>query len=80
MDGITDHFVVVTGRGVDAQGRTYYQFHDPATRNESRGRDTNPSNRFYVDERTGGLYRPASGAARYVVDRRYDVAMVRPNA
>ncbi|HYO55441.1 LysM peptidoglycan-binding domain-containing protein [Archangium sp.] len=79
-DDITDHFVVVTGRGVDAQGRTYYQFHDPATRNESQGRDTHPSNRFYVDERTGGLYRPGNSAALYAVDRRYDVAMIRPNA
>ncbi|HZI15417.1 MAG TPA: LysM peptidoglycan-binding domain-containing protein, partial [Myxococcus sp.] len=79
-DGITDHFVVVTGRGTDSQGRTFYTFHDPATRNASRGSDTNPANRFYVDGQTGGLYRPAPGNGRYVVDRRYDVSMVRPNA
>jgi LysM repeat protein len=78
-DGITDHFVVVTGRGVDAQGRTFYTFHDPATRNASRGGDTHPANRFYVDDPTGGLYRSAPGNGRYVVDRRYDVSMIRTN-
>lgn len=80
VDAITDHFVVVTGRGVDAQGRTYYTFNDPATRNASRGADTNPNNRFYVDERTGNLYRPGNVASGLVVDRRFDVSMIRPNA
>lgn len=79
-DAITDHFVVVTGRGTDAQGRTYYTFHDPATSNASRGGDTNPRNRFYVDERTGGLYRDGNVASGLVVDRRFDVSMIRPNA
>ncbi len=79
-DAITDHFVVVTGRGTDAQGRTFYTFHDPATRNASRGADTNPNNRFYIDERTGGMYRPGNVASGLVVDRRFDVSMVRPNA
>lgn len=80
VDAITDHFVVVTGRGVDAQGRTYYTFNDPATRNASRGADTNANNRFYVDERTGNLYRPGNVASGLVVDRRFDVSMIRPNA
>ncbi|MCP3163506.1 LysM peptidoglycan-binding domain-containing protein [Myxococcus qinghaiensis] len=78
-DGITDHFVVITGRGVDQQGRTYYTFNDPATRNQSRGADTNANNRFYVDENTGGLTRPGPRNG-YVVGRQFDVSMVRPNA
>ncbi|NTX35291.1 LysM peptidoglycan-binding domain-containing protein [Myxococcus sp. CA033] len=78
-DGITDHFVVITGRGVDQQGRTYYTFNDPATRNQSRGADTNPNNRFYVDENTGGLTRPGPRTG-YVVGRQFDVSMIRPNA
>ena len=79
-DGLTDHFVTITGRGTDEKGRTYYTFHDPGTRYASKGQDTNPNNRFYVDERTGGLYRPGSAARGDITARRYDVAMVRPNA
>ncbi|MBZ4412041.1 LysM peptidoglycan-binding domain-containing protein [Myxococcus sp. MISCRS1] len=78
-DGITDHFVVITGRGTDAQGRTYYTFNDPATRNQSRGADTNANNRFYVDPNTGNLTRPGPRDG-YVVGRQFDVTMVRPNA
>ncbi|QQR45081.1 LysM peptidoglycan-binding domain-containing protein [Myxococcus xanthus] len=79
VDGITDHFVVITGRGTDEQGRTYYTFHDPATNHEQRGADTNPNNRFYVDQDTGNLYRegPTTGN---VVQRHFEVSMVRPNA
>ncbi|WP_228565413.1 LysM peptidoglycan-binding domain-containing protein [Myxococcus sp. AB036A] len=79
VDGITDHFVVITGRGTDEQGRTYYTFHDPATNHQQRGADTNPNNRFYVDQDTGNLYRegPTTGN---VVQRHFEVSMVRPNA
>ncbi|ATB45001.1 LysM peptidoglycan-binding domain-containing protein [Corallococcus macrosporus] len=79
VDGITDHFVMITGRGVDEQGRTYYTFHDPATNHRERGADTNPNNRFYVNPDTGNLYRegPTTGA---VVQRHFEVTMVRPNA
>ncbi|WNG17440.1 LysM peptidoglycan-binding domain-containing protein [Cystobacter fuscus] len=79
-DGLTDHFVTITGRGTDDKGRTYYTFHDPGTRHASKGQDTHPNNRFYVDERTGGLYRPGSSATGEITGRHYDVAMVRPNA
>jgi len=79
-DGLTDHFVTITGRGVDEKGRTYYTFHDPGTKNASKGQDTNPNNRFYVDDKTGNLYRPGQEANGYVTDRRYEVAMVRRNA
>ena len=78
-DGLTDHFVTITGRGVDDKGRTYYTFHDPGTTNASKGKDTNPNNRFYVDEKTGAMTRPGKSAEGYVTDRRFDVAMVRRN-
>ncbi|WP_375760084.1 LysM peptidoglycan-binding domain-containing protein [Corallococcus exercitus] len=78
-DGLTDHFVTITGRGVDDKGRTYYTFHDPGTTNASKGKDTNPNNRFYVDDKTGNMYRPGKAANGYVTDRHYDVAMVRIN-
>ncbi len=31
-DKMTDHFVTITGRGTDSQGRAYYTFNDPGTR------------------------------------------------
>ena len=79
VDELTDHFVTITGRGVDEKGRTYYTFHDPGTKNASKGRDTNPNNRFYVDDKTGMMYRPGKEANGYVTDRRFEVAMVRRN-
>jgi murein DD-endopeptidase MepM/ murein hydrolase activator NlpD len=78
-DKMTDHFVVVTGRDVDAQGRVSYAFHDPATSVASRGSDTNPKNRFLVDPKTGGLYRDGKRATGYVTDRQFHVSMVRRN-
>ncbi|MBM4781936.1 MAG: hypothetical protein GQE15_30010 [Archangiaceae bacterium] len=71
-DGVTDHWIVVTGKGVDAEGREFYTFHDPGRRSETNGSDQNPANRLYVDEATGGLYSlDANG------DRRYDLTAVR---
>jgi peptidoglycan hydrolase-like protein with peptidoglycan-binding domain len=77
VDGLTDHFVTITGRGVDEQGRTFYKFHDPATQHTSRGADTNPNNRFYVDPDTGNLYRPGAAATGPNLERRYELSMVR---
>jgi hypothetical protein len=79
VDALTDHFVVITGRGVDEQGRTYYAFHDPSASRGDKGSDTNPKNRLCVDEATGRMYRPGKDAAGLVVDRRLEVAMVRRN-
>jgi hypothetical protein len=79
VDQLTDHFVLITGRGVDEQGRTFYTFHDPGTRRADVGPDTNPNNRFYVDDSTGMMYRPGPHEG-FVVDRGYDVSMVRLNA
>ncbi|QRN96830.1 LysM peptidoglycan-binding domain-containing protein [Archangium violaceum] len=77
-DKLTDHFVVITGRGVDDKGRTYYTFHDPGTTQTAKGADTNPNNRFYVDD-NGKMYRPGKQATGYVTDRQLEVAMVRRN-
>src|SRR5882757_7263921 len=70
-DGITDHFVAITGRGTDDQGRRYYTFHDPATQ---AGSDSDPHCRFYVDPDTGGLYRPnSSNTSNKWLNMRYEV-------
>lgn len=79
VDKITDHFVVITGQGIDSEGRTYYKFIDPGTKHESTGSDTNIKNRFYVDEETGKLYKPGTDATGYGYERRYEVSMVRRN-
>lgn len=72
QDGITDHFVVITGRGTDAQGRQYYTYNDPATRNQSTG----TSQRFYVDQNSGNLVHSGSVASGYVANRHTEMSMV----
>lgn len=79
VDGITDHFVTITGRGTDDKGKTYYTFMDPASTNAQRGSDLNPNNRFYVDDK-GLMSREGKMGKGYVTDRHFEVAMVRRNA
>lgn len=78
VDKVTDHFVVITGKGTDDAGKPYYTFNDPGTTNRTRGADTNPNNRFYVDD-NGMLFRDGAHARGPVTDRRYEVSMVRRN-
>ncbi|HVE83186.1 MAG TPA: peptidoglycan-binding domain-containing protein [Myxococcales bacterium] len=55
-EGITDHFVLITGRHTDPKtGETYYTYHNPGSRSAANGGDTNPNNRLYVDPGTGNL-------------------------
>jgi peptidoglycan hydrolase-like protein with peptidoglycan-binding domain len=72
QDGITDHFVVITGRGTDERGRQYYTYNDPATQNASTGR----GQRFYVDQSSGNLVHEGSVASGYVVNRHTELSMV----
>jgi len=80
VDDLTDHFVVITTRGVDEQGRVYYAFNDPGTKDAAAGADTNPNNRFYVDGKTGKLFRPGDRHARSVLHTQDEVTMVRRNS
>jgi peptidoglycan hydrolase-like protein with peptidoglycan-binding domain len=75
-DGITDHFVLVTGKGTDAQGRAYYTYNDPSTTHADKG----VGNRFYVDPGTGNLIHDGANATGYVADRHTEMAMVVRNA
>ncbi len=70
-DGVTDHFVLVNGRGTDAQGRQYYTYHDPSTTHPSKGKD----NRFYVDPNNGNLVHAGKESGK-VIDRRKEMSMV----
>jgi peptidoglycan hydrolase-like protein with peptidoglycan-binding domain len=74
--GAADHFVTVTGSGLDAKGNRYYTFNDPASR--ALGRDTNPANRFYVGQ-NGDLYK-AGAQGGYVINRAYSLSWVGRNA
>ena len=78
VDRITDHFVVITGRGTDADGSTYYTFNDPATSHASKGSDANVANRFHLND-DGVLVSAGSVARGSVVDRHIEVSMVRRN-
>ena len=75
-DKVTDHFVVITGKGTDENGKTYYTFNDPGTKNEAYGKDTNKSNRFYVDD-SGKLYRNGTSGGGGMTSKDYEVSMVR---
>jgi hypothetical protein len=80
--GNVEHYVAITGRGVDADGRAYYTFNDPAPTSAAKGADTREQNRFFVDKDTGLLFRPGlqlEPNKMYSVDARYEVSQVRKN-
>ena len=76
VDDITDHFVVITGQDKDENGKTYYKFHDPAAGNISDGGDSNPKNRFYVNEK-GILTKEGLEETGKVKFRKFQVSMIR---
>lgn len=43
-----NHYLVATGIGTDARGRTYISFNDPAQYTAELGKDSNPENRLYL--------------------------------
>lgn len=59
-----DHYLVVTGSGVDKQGRQYLTFNDPQQANARLGTEQNPNNR---------LYRMGDGFKQIEVDKPYDL-------
>ena len=59
-----DHYLVVTGSGVDKQGRQYLTFNDPQQANARLGTEQNPDNR---------LYRVGDGFKQIDVDKPYDL-------
>ncbi len=65
-EGITDHFVVVTGKGVDDQGRVFYTYQDP-------GSEDGQNRKFLVDDKTGNLYDPSP-----TFGGRFELSMVVP--
>jgi peptidoglycan hydrolase-like protein with peptidoglycan-binding domain len=69
VDKLTDHFVTITGRGTDENGKTYYTYNEPGTRHKE-----NSTGRLYVDEKSGNLVGDSKSG------KHYEVSMVRKNA
>ncbi|GMU58944.1 MAG: hypothetical protein AMXMBFR34_07070 [Myxococcaceae bacterium] len=73
-EGITEHFVTISGRGVDDAGRAFYEFRDPGA--------GGATGRFYVDPDTGKLFKPGKNLAQlngrgYAKDFLYELTQVR---
>jgi hypothetical protein len=77
-DGVTDHYVLITGRTADGA----YTFNDPGTRHPEWGSDWRPQNRFEIDAASGNLVRPAVEGAdpQKAINKRYVLTIVRKNA
>lgn len=71
-DQVTDHFVLITGRGTDAQGRQFYSYNDPSVMDAGQGKN----NRFYVDPGSGNLVHEGAMGTGYVRDRHTELSMV----
>jgi peptidoglycan hydrolase-like protein with peptidoglycan-binding domain len=67
---VTDHFVVVTGRGKDAQGRDYYTFKDPSTTHADKA-----VGKFTVDAQ-GKLDKEGANSG-LLVNQHFEVSEVR---
>lgn len=68
--------MVITTRGVDAEGRVFYAFNDPGAGRLEVGAAARPENRFFVDRVTGLLFRPVVANTGYATDARYEVSKV----
>jgi hypothetical protein len=47
-EGTTDHFIVIVGKGITKDGKKYYQFYDPGTKNKKNA--TKSGNKLIEDE------------------------------
>lgn len=70
-DKMTDHFVTISGRGYDAEGRLYYTFKDPGAGAAYQ------DGKLYVDEKSGKLFKEGDNLGPYVQHSDYEVTQVR---
>ena len=74
-EGTTDHFMVITGKGYDAdKGQYYYTYADPGRGSAATGCDME-NNRLYYNPDTYEFFDPKAGWG----NNRFDVTQVRPN-
>ena len=77
-DHVTDHFIVITGRGYDQNVGQYYYIYMETGRYQAHaneGCDT-MTNRLYYDPTALTFQDPIAGAYNTLI---YDVSQVRPN-
>jgi antitoxin component HigA of HigAB toxin-antitoxin module len=72
-DHTTDHFIIITGRGVEQDGRIFYHFWD-VIKNDTKSA-TSKTNKLYLDVKTGQLV----GKSEQWPSVTYTVSLVRPN-
>ncbi|MFC1705898.1 peptidoglycan-binding protein [Planctomycetota bacterium] len=70
-NAVTDHYVLITGRGRDDEGNLYYTFADPSVGNEEAGRG-----KFYLDQ-DSNFVKAGRSARGLVYDRRWEVSEIR---
>ncbi|MFO0725262.1 MAG: hypothetical protein U1E65_15880 [Myxococcota bacterium] len=73
-DRMTDHFVTISGRDYDAQGRLYYTYKDPGAGTDYQ------DGKLYVDAKTGKMFKEGDQAGGYVQHLDYEVTQVRTYA
>lgn len=70
-DKMTDHFITISGRGYDADGKVYYTFKDPGAGGAYA------EGKLYVDQATGKLFKEGDKKGGYVQNADYEVTQVR---
>lgn len=70
-DKMTDHFVTISGRGYDADGRLFYTYKDPGAGAAYQ------DGKFYVNEATGKLFKEGDQKGQFVQNSDYELTQVR---
>jgi hypothetical protein len=73
VDKLTDHFVAITGHYTDQDGRVHYTFNEPGTKQEAKKTGT------MTIDKDGRMVKKGDNKLKPVVDRPYEVSMVRPH-
>lgn len=76
-DKATDHFIVLVGAGVDADGKKYFSFYDNAANYKLAAEGANDQNRLYWNETTATLEGATKATYSDNYTRFYKVTQVR---
>lgn len=74
-DNLTDHWVVITGRGYDSKKEQYYFTFIETGRSKNKAHDAVSGNRLYYDPKQDKI----TGERRIREGTMYTVVQVRPN-
>jgi len=70
-DQMTDHFITISGRGYDADGKVFYSYKDPGAGGAYA------EGKLYVDQATGKMFKEGDKKGGYVQNADYEVTQVR---